>query len=282
MTSLGEVVVVAAIAGCVTGLGALPVLVTDRVSHRVYDGALGLAAGIMVGAAVFALIVPGLELGSPSEVVAGLLLGGTFLLSVNAILPHMHLRFRRDRIEGTAVVDDPLQDDGGPGTSERERDEPTVDDHSSAEDLRRAALVGSTVTIHNVPEGLAVGIAFASGETALGFAIATAIAVQNVPDGFAMAVPAARAGVSRSKTVLYTTLSGGVPEPIAAAIGFSLVIVVSGLFPIAAGFAAGAMIAVVFRELVPSSHGHGYADTATATFILGFALMLLVDTVLAV
>ncbi|RQG98085.1 ZIP family metal transporter [Natrarchaeobius chitinivorans] len=280
MPSFAEVVAVAAVAGCVTGIGALPVLVTDRVSHRVYDGALGLAAGIMVGAAVFALVLPGLELGSPLEVVAGVLIGGAFLLVTNALLPHLHLRFRGSHLEGTAVVDD-LEGVGSPGadTESRERSE---DDPAVTDDLRRAALVGATVTIHNVPEGLAVGIAFASGETALGFAIATAIAVQNVPDGFSMAVPAARAGVSRPRTVLYTTLSGGVPEPVAAAVGFSLVVFVTGLFPIAAGFAAGAMIAVVFRELVPSSHGHGYADTATATFVAGFALMLVVDTVLAV
>ncbi|WIV67577.1 ZIP family metal transporter [Natrialbaceae archaeon AArc-T1-2] len=263
MPTLGETVVVAALAGCATGLGALPTLVTDRVSHRVYDGAIGLAAGIMVGAAVFALVVPGLELGSAWEVVAGVLVGGAFLLATNALLPHVHLRFRADRLEGTAALE-------ASGTTPPD------------DDLRRALLVGAAVTIHNVPEGLAVGIAFGSGEAGLGFLIATAIAVQNVPDGFAMAVPADRAGVSWPKTLLYTTLSGGLPEPIAAAVGFSLVALVTGLFPAAAGFAAGAMIAVVFRELVPSSHGHGYADTATATFVAGFALMLVVDTVLAV
>ncbi|MFP8951726.1 ZIP family metal transporter [Natrialbaceae archaeon A-arb3/5] len=276
MVSLVEVVAIATVAGCVTGIGALPILITDRVSHRVYDGAIGLASGIMVGAAVFALVLPGLELGSPFEVVAGVLLGGGFLLAVNAVLPHLHLRFRGERFEGDALVGEPSRIEGGSDDHANENAD------SEFDDLRRAALVGGTVTIHNVPEGLAVGIAFASGETAIGFAIATAIAVQNVPDGFAMAVPASRAGVSRAKTVGYTTLSGGVPEPIAAAIGFSLVAVVSGLFPIAAGFAAGAMIAVVFRELVPSSHSHGYADTATATFVLGFAIMLVVDTVLAV
>ncbi|MCU4739839.1 ZIP family metal transporter [Natronoglomus mannanivorans] len=304
MVSLLEVMGIALLAGCATGLGALPTLVTDRVSHRVYDGALGLAAGIMVGAAVFALVVPGLELGSPYEVVAGVLLGGGFLLAANAVLPHVHLKFRGQRLEGTAAVSgsrlevSPLAERAAGGDSEGEsRSESGDDDHerdhqrdhdhdtdteTRQEDLRRAALVGSAVTIHNVPEGLAVGIAFASGETGLGLAIATAIAVQNVPDGFAMAVPAVRAGVSKPKTILYTTLSGGVPEPIAAAAGFALVGVVSGLFPIAAGFAAGAMIAVVFRELVPSSHGHGYADTATATFVCGFAIMLVVDTVLVV
>ncbi|NGM67700.1 ZIP family metal transporter [Natronolimnobius sp. AArcel1] len=266
MSSLTLVIAVTLVAGCATGLGAIPTLVTERVSHRLYDGALGFAAGVMVGAAMFALIVPGLELGTPLEVVVGLGVGAGFLLGMNALIPHLHLRFRGDQLEGTAALE----------TAD------TGDETVTADDRRRALLVGSAVTIHNVPEGLAVGIAFASGEAGLGFAIATAIAVQNVPDGFAMAVPAVRAGVSKPKTILYTTLSGGVPEPIAAAVGFTLVVFVTGLFPLAAGFAAGAMIAVVFRELVPSSHGHGYADTATATFVAGFALMLIVDTVLAV
>ncbi|RKD97976.1 ZIP family metal transporter [Halopiger aswanensis] len=276
MSSLEEVLVVATIAGCTTGIGALPLLLTDRISHRVYDGSLGLASGIMVGAAVFALVLPGLELGSPFEVVAGLVAGGGFLLASNALLPHIHVLFPGEQVEGTR-----LRDPAGdlPTLSERVESGP---DDGLGDDLRRAALVGAAITIHNVPEGLAVGIAFASGEAALGLAIATAIAVQNVPDGFAMAVPSVRAGVSGPRTLLYTTLSGGVPEPIAAAVGFLLVAVVSNLFPIAAGFAAGAMIAVVFRELVPSSHGHGHADIATAAFVAGFALMLIVDTVLAV
>ena len=266
MPSITEVLLIATLAGCATGLGALPTVFTERISHRVYDGALGLAAGIMVGASVFALVVPGLELGSVTEVVTGLLLGGAFLLAANASIPHVHLRFTRHQFEGTTVFGR----------------EPDFETSEGSDALRRALLVGSAVTIHNVPEGLAIGIAFASGETELGIAIATAIAVQNVPDGFAMAVPADQAGVSTPKTILYTTLSGGIPEPVAAAVGFTLVVLVTGLFPLAAGFAAGAMIAVVFRELVPSSHGHGYADTATATFLVGFSIMLVVDTVLAV
>lgn len=265
MSSLGEVLIVATLAGSATGLGALPTLVAGQVGHRVYDSALGLAAGIMIGAAVFALVVPGLELGSTWEVVAGILGGGAFLLGANAALPHVHAGLRGDRLEGTAALE---------GSPSRLPD--------SGDQLRRATLVGSAVTIHNVPEGLAVGIAFASGEAGLGLAVAAAIAVNNVPDGFAMAVPAVRAGVSRPKTILYTTLSGGLPEPIAAAAGFALVAVVADLFPVAAGLAAGAMIAVVFRELIPSSHGHGHDDAATAAFVSGFAIMLVVDTVLAV
>jgi len=256
MASLSQVVVVAGLAGTATGLGALPVLVTDRFSHRVYDAALGLAAGIMFGAAVFALVLPGLELGTLPEVAGGVVAGGVFLLGANALLPHLHVHFGEEYREGLPAA----EEDG----------------------LQRALLVGAAITIHNVPEGLAVGIAFASGEEAIGLALAIAIAVQNVPDGFAMAVPAVEAGVSKAKTIFYTTLSGGLPEPLAAALGFALVVVVTDLFPVAAGFAAGAMIAVIFREMIPASHGHGYEDVATVTFVCGFVIMMIIDIALAV
>jgi len=256
MSSLSQVIVVAGLAGTATGLGALPVLATDRFSHRVYDAALGLAAGIMFGAAVFALVLPGLELGTLPEVAAGVLAGGLFLLGANALLPHLHLQFGEEYREGLPAAE--------------------------AEGLRRASLVGAAITIHNVPEGLAVGVAFASGEEALGLALAIAIAVQNVPDGFAMAVPAVNAGVSKPKTIVYTTLSGGVPEPAAAALGFALMLLVTDLFPLAAGFAAGAMIAVIFREMIPASHGHGYENFATVTFVCGFVFMMVIDIALAV
>lgn len=256
MPSLHEVIIIAGIAGCATGLGAIPIFVTDRISHRIYDGAIGLAAGIMFGAAVFALILPGLELGSLWEVAIGTIIGGLFLLGANAVLPHLHMRFTGVHQEGPAVGGD----DG----------------------LRRALLVGTAVTIHNVPEGLAIGIAFASGEETIALTLAVAIAIQNVPDGFAIAVPAVTAGVSKPKTALYTTLSGGLPEPVAAALGFGLVVAISGLFPVAAGFAAGAMIAVIFREMIPASHSHGYEDIATMTFVGGFVLMMIIDIALAV
>ncbi len=260
MVSLLEVTLIALAAGAATGLGALPILITGRISHRTYDGAVGMAAGIMFGAAVFALIVPGLELGGIGEVLGGFLVGGVALLGINRVLPHVHLYFRGPVAHGT---DDDI----------------TL---QNVENWRQAVLIAGSITIHNIPEGLAIGIAFASGFDAVGVALAIAIGVQNIPDGFAMAVPADRAGLSKSKTILYTTLSGAVPEPIAAALGFGLVTVISGLFPAAAGFAAGTMVAVVFREMIPSSHGHGYADLATLTFLTGFGVMLVVDVALAV
>jgi zinc transporter, ZIP family len=260
MVSISTVFLVSLLAGCATGLGALPILFTDRISHRSYDAALGLAAGVMFGAAVFALVIPGLEIGSIGEVVGGVVVGGAFLLVANRSIPHLHVRFRGTRTHGRE------------GEIRPERIDST----------RQALLVGGSITLHNVPEGLAIGIAFGSGFEEVGIALAVAIAVQNVPDGFAMAVPASRTELSDARTVLYTTLSGGVPEPIAAVAGFALVAVFTQLFPVAAGFAAGTMIAVVFREMIPSSHGHGYADAATAAFLAGFAIMLVVDTVLAV
>ena len=294
MSTLGDVVTIAALAGAATGLGALPVYVTERISHRFYDAALGLAAGIMFGAAVFALVVPGLEFGSLWEVVTGVVVGSLFLLAANRLIPHVHLLITGEAngtyppgagseatLEATPDFasgnptsdDDPTAADGAP-----------VDDDAPAPDdnLRQAVLVGSAITIHNVPEGLAIGIAFAGGLEAVGIALAIAIAVQNVPDGFAMAIPASRTGLSKPKTILYTTLSGAVPEPIAAAVGFALVALITGLFPLAAGFAAGTMLAVIFREMIPASHGHGYADEATLTFVVGFVVMVIVDVGLAV
>ena len=286
MVSLEYVVSIAFLAGAATGLGALPVLVTDRVSHRLYDAALGLAAGIMFGAAVFALVVPGLEFGSLWEVVVGVLLGGLFLLVANRLVPHVHLLIA-DEAGRTYPAAAPAETtlEAGDATLEFAADGDdveTADGDDLVENRRQALLIGSAITIHNVPEGLAIGIAFAGGLEGVGIALAIAIAIQNVPDGFAMAVPASRTGLSNAKTILYTTLSGAVPEPIAAALGFALVSLVTGLFPLAAGFAAGTMIAVIFREMIPASHGHGYADAATLTFVIGFVVMVIVDVGLAV
>ncbi|NUB93938.1 ZIP family metal transporter [Haloterrigena sp. SYSU A558-1] len=288
MSTLGEVVMIAALAGAATGLGALPVYVTERISHRFYDAALGLAAGIMFGAAVFALVVPGLEFGSLWEVVVGVLLGSVFLLAANRLIPHIHLLITGEAnrtyppIAGSEreLEAAPPLPPGERADDADARDEDVVP--APDDDLRQAILVGSAITIHNVPEGLAIGIAFAGGLESVGIALAVAIAVQNVPDGFAMAIPASQTGLSKPKTILYTTLSGAGPEPIAAAIGFALVAVVTGLFPVAAGFAAGTMLAVIFREMIPASHGHGYADEATLTFVVGFVVMVVVDVGLAV
>ncbi|MFC5278746.1 ZIP family metal transporter [Halorubrum rubrum] len=282
MTDLPTVIGIAAVTGLVTGLGALPVFVRARVSHRTYDAALGLAAGLMVAASVFGLILPGTEEGSLTAVLFGLLVGGFGLLVGNRLIPHLHARYRGWRAEGGATRADVA---GMAGTGGAAEDGPRENGDSTATidaTLRRALLVGGAITLHNAPEGLAIGVAFASGLEEVALVLAIVIGLQNVPDGFAFAIPMAETGMSNLRVLAYTALSGTVPQVIAATIGFSLVSLSTGLFPAAAGFAAGAMLAVVFRELVPSSHGHGYADAATAAFLGGFVLLVVVDAVVTV
>ncbi len=239
-----RVLIISIIAGSATGIGSIPILFIDRITHRTYDSMIALAAGIMTGASIFTLIMPGLNSGTMKEIIPGIITGGLFLLLVDRMIPEIDDRFR-----------------GGHLT-----------------DLeKRAMLIGGSITLHNVPEGLAIGIAFGSGIEGVGFAIALAIGIQNIPDGFAFAIPAEKAGVPRGRNMLYTTLSGGLPEPVAALIGFGLVKILTEIFPIAAGFAAGAMLGVVFKEMIPESHGHDYSSIATAMFLVGFVVMMFID-----
>lgn len=248
------VVLVTSLAGLATGLGALPVFFRQTVTHRTYDAALGLAAGIMLAASVFGLIIPGLEEGSLAGVLAGVFLGGFGLLLANRLIPHLNARFTGWSGHGFAPA--------------------TAEDESR---LRRALLIGGAITLHNAPEGLAIGVAFAAGLEEVALILAIIIGIQNIPDGFAFAVPMSETGMSNLKVFALTALSGAVPQVVAAVFGFGLVAIAAGIFPMAAGFAAGAMLAVIFREMIPSSHGHGYADAATAAFLIGFSLLVVVD-----
>lgn len=254
MTGVWMVVLVTSLAGLATGLGALPVFFRQTVTHRTYDAALGLAAGIMLAASVFGLIIPGLEEGSLAGVLAGVFLGGFGLLLANRLIPHLNARFTGWSGHGFAPA--------------------TAEDESR---LRRALLIGGAITLHNAPEGLAIGVAFAAGLEEVALILAIIIGIQNIPDGFAFAVPMSETGMSDLKVFGLTALSGAVPQVAAAVFGFGLVAIAAGIFPMAAGFAAGAMLAVIFREMIPSSHGHGYADAATAAFLIGFSLLVVVD-----
>ncbi len=308
MSDLLTVVAITGVAGLATGLGALPVFARARVSHRTYDAALGLAAGLMVAASVFGLVLPGMEEGSLTAVMAGVVLGGLVLLGGNYAIPHLHAEYREWFPEGGATGDDaaamdPHRDSvdaatGAPDSgvaatagdssdtpdavSDASLGDPTapIDDPDSA--LRKALLIGGAITLHNAPEGLAIGVAFASGLEEVALLLAVVIGLQNVPDGFAFAVPMGETGMSNWKVFVYTALSGLVPQVVAAVFGFSLVSLAAGIFPIASGFAAGAMLAVVFRELIPSSHGHGHADAATLAFLAGFVILVVVDEVVVV
>jgi ZIP family zinc transporter len=301
MTTLPALVGVTTVAGLAAGLGALPVFFRSRVTHRVYDAALGFAAGLMVAASVFGLIIPGLEEGTLSAVMAGVFLGGVVLLGGNYAIPHLHAQYREWLPEGGATGDDvesmptseggsgvtaddpvPGADAAGDAAFASDANDEAADAAAREVTLRKALLIGGAITLHNAPEGLAIGVAFASGLEEVALLLAVVIGLQNVPDGFAFAVPMADTGMSNGRVLWYTLLSGVVPQVVASVFGFTLVSVAAGLFPISSGFAAGAMLAVVFRELIPSSHGHGHADAATGAFLVGFVLLVVVDAVVVV
>jgi ZIP family zinc transporter len=240
-----EAVVWILAAGAATGAGGLWLLVMPRPSDLLLDVLLGFTAGVMLAATAFSLLVPALERGGLAEVVTGISVGGLVLLGLDAFVPHMHPRFA----------------EGG-----------RLDDRAA----RRATLLLSALTIHNIPEGLAVGVAFAAGGAELGVPIALAIGIQNIPEGFAAGAPLFAAGSSRRKAALVAAATGAVEPPSAfAALGaFGLA---NALLPFGLAFAAGAMLYVIVDELVPESHARGHERAASMALLAGFALMLALD-----
>jgi ZIP family zinc transporter len=232
-------------AGGATALGGLALLVLPRPSDRWLDGLLGFTAGVMLAATAFSLLVPALDEGSVPEVLLGVAAGGAALLALDALVPHVHLRFFE------------------------------AGQHRPRE-ARQAALLLSALTIHNVPEGLAVGVAFAAGGTDLGVPVALAIGIQNIPEGFAAAAPLLGVGASRRLAAGIAALTGAV-EPPAALLAFAAFGVTSALLPFGLSFAAGAMLYVVVDELIPESHARGNERAASVALLAGFALMLALD-----
>ena len=246
----------------VTALGAAVVFFFRSVKQEVLDSMLGFAAGVMIAASFWSLLAPAIAMAEataalPAWVPAlvGFLLGGLFLRLVDFLLPHLHLSLPSDP-EGLTTS------------------------------WRRSILLVSAVTLHNIPEGLAVGVAFgalAAGlpEASLAGAVALAIGIglQNFPEGTAISVPLRREGLSQLKSFWYGQLSGMV-EPVAGVLGAIAVILVRPLLPYALAFAAGAMIFVVVEDLIPESQANGNRDLATMGAMLGFAVMMTLDVAL--
>ena len=246
----------------VTALGAALVFGFKTINQKVLDGMLGFAAGVMIAASFWSLLAPAIEMseamGQSSWIPAliGFLMGGGFLFVVDKILPHLHLGFPNEEAEGIKTS------------------------------WQRSVLLVLAITLHNIPEGLAVGVAFGAlaadiPSATLGGAIALAIgiAIQNFPEGTAVSVPLRREGFSRLKSFWYGQLSGAV-EPIAGVIGAAAVILMRPILPYALAFAAGAMIYVVVEELIPESQLQKNTDTATIGAMLGFAVMMSLDVAL--
>jgi len=256
----------ALLAGCftwgVTALGASVVFVTQTVNRRLLDAMMGFAAGVMIAASFWSLLVPSIDMaeaqGLPTwlPAVTGFLIGGVFLRLSDAVLPHLHVGADVSEAEGL----------------------PTS--------WRRATLLVLAITLHNIPEGLAVGVTFgaaaiqlevATGATLAGaIALAIGIGLQNFPEGIAVAMPLRGDGISAGKSFWYGQLSG-VVEPVFAVIGAVAVLAVRPVLPYALAFAAGAMIYVVVEELIPESQRHGNTDLATMGAMGGFAVMMFLD-----
>ncbi len=245
-----------------TALGAGMVFFFKSINRKVLDGMLGFAAGVMIAASFWSLLAPSIELASELGIpewlpaVVGFLAGGFFLKLVDKVLPHLHLGLRMDQAEG-------------PKTS-----------------LTRSILLVLAITLHNIPEGLAVGVGFgalSSGIESLSIsgamALAMGIGLQNFPEGAAVSIPLRREGLSRTRSFFYGQASG-IVEPIAGVLGALLVTSVQPILPYALSFAAGAMIYVVIEEVVPESQTSGNSDISTIGALLGFATMMLLDVAL--
>ncbi len=232
------------IAGLATGAGALPVLFTKKVSDRLLDIMLGFSAGIMLAATFFSLIIPAIDLSNVWVAVLGIIIGAIVLHLVDRFIPHFH----------------PML--GAEGPSSR---------------LSKVWLFALAITIHNFPEGLAVGVSFGSGDVAAGLVVAMAIGLQNMPEGLAVALPLLREGYSRRRSLWYGTLTGLV-EPVGGLLGVALVSVFHPILPWALAFAAGAMLFVVSDEIIPESHRKGFEREATFGLMVGFVIMMILDT----
>lgn len=247
----------------VTALGAATVFFFKSINQKVLDVMLGFAAGVMIAASYWSLLAPAIEMAAQEGTVSawipaagGFLLGGAFLFLADKLLPHLHLGFPDEEAEGIKTR------------------------------WQRSILLVLAITLHNFPEGLAVGVAFgaaASGVSSatLGGAVALAVGIglQNFPEGAAVSVPLRREGVSRWKAFLYGQ-SSALVEPVGGVLGAAAVFFVRPLLPYALAFAAGAMIYVVVEELIPESHLGKNADLATAGTLVGFVIMMVLDVAL--
>ena len=241
----------------VTALGSSMVFFFKTINQKVLNSMLGFAAGVMIAASFWSLLQPAIDMAEESGVTSwvpalvGFLSGGAFLLIVDKIIPHLHMGLKVDQAEGIKTS------------------------------WQRSILLVLAITIHNIPEGLAVGVAFgavaASGSsTATLVALAIGIAIQNFPEGAAVSIPLRREGFSRLKAFNYGQLSG-IVEPISGVVGAYLVLTVTPILPYALAFAAGAMIFVVVEELIPESQTGHETDYSTIGAMIGFAMMMTLD-----
>ena len=242
-----------------TAAGAASIFLTREINRKLLDVLLGFAAGVMIAASYWSLLAPAITIGNsmgmpgwlPASI--GFMLGGLVLFGIDKILPHLHLYLPKSDAEGIKTT------------------------------WRRQVLLMLAITIHNLPEGLAVGVAFGAAATgipgaslAAAIVLAIGIGLQNLPEGLAVSAPLRRGGFSRRKSFWYGQLSA-IVEPVGGVLGAAAVVLMRHLMPYALSFAAGAMIYVVIEELIPESQQCENSDAATLGVLIGFTLMMILD-----
>lgn len=236
-----------------TAVGSLGIFFVSKLSRRLEDGLLSAAAGIMLAATFFSLLLPSLEAGgaiyssgaAAALTAAGMMLGALTLFLVHSLVPHEHFQLGLESAEGTS--------------------------------LSRIWLFVIAIALHNFPEGLAVGVSFSDGEWSSGASLTTGIAIQNMPEGLAVSVALMSAGYSRSRAFGVGVLTGLV-EPVGGLVGALSIAFVAALVPWSLAFAAGAMLFIISDEIIPETHQGGHADLATFSLLGGFVLMMLLDS----
>lgn len=247
----------------VTSLGAAVVFLFKKIDRNILNGLLGFSAGVMIAAAIWSLIIPAIDLSKEMKMIAwvppaiGILTGMVVLFIIDKVLPHLHQGLPQSKSEGIKTA------------------------------WQKNILLFSAITLHNIPEGLVIGVAFGSLNystthltIATAAALALGIALQDFPEGIAASVPLRSGGWSKWKCFFYGQLSGMV-EPIGALIGYWFVTVSRQILPFALSFAAGAMLFVVIEELIPESQQEGNTDISTIFTVIGFVVMMILDVALS-
>lgn len=239
--------------GGATIIGSLIGFAFKNLSHKFTDIILAFAAGVMLAAAVLGLIIPSVEYGGKYGLVvavAGIFVGAVVLNLIDKLVPHVH------KLVG---VD--------------------IEEHSRNADINKVLLFVTAIAIHNLPEGIAAGVGFGSGNTAEALVIAGGIALQNIPEGMVIIGPMLAAGVSSKKTFICAMVTGLV-EVVGTLVGYFAVSIASAILPFALAFAGGTMLYVISDEMIPETHSHGSERGATYALLVGFCLMLVSDSLL--
>ncbi len=241
------VILTAAGVGCATLLGSLIGLILKKISHKFSDTVLGFAAGIMLAAAVIGLILPSLNDGSAIITIIGVFSGALFLNIIDRFVPHLHIT---DNSAKEQIID--------------------------VNKANKILLFVLAIAIHNLPEGIAVGVGFGTDNYANAITIAGGIALQNIPEGLVIISPLLSIGISKAKTFLIATATGLV-EVVGTFIGFYAANISRAILPFALSFAGGTMLYIISDEMIPETHSHGNERSSTYALLFGFCLMLAID-----